>query len=524
VTALSKIGKSEYQWAGITAVYVLLIIGVYYSSLEWLVLRDWMLGDYSHCMLVPVIATYLIWMKRGLLAEKTSSPTWKGALIVVFGVLLFWIGELAGEFYTLYISLWLVVFGLFYANLGWEKLKIILFPLVFSLAMFPFPSFINNRITLQLKLLSSKLGVLMMQVYGISAYREGNVIDLGYTKLQVVDACSGLRYLFPMIVLSILIAYFYRARMWKRWVIVLSATPLTVFSNSLRIALSGILSEKFGPQAVEGFFHDFEGWLIFMVTLAILGAEIWLLKKIFPEKELSADGHLNGEDVESKEIRDIQTEKKSLIRQPLFLFTIIMLGGTLVFSKGIEFREAVPMNKAFDSFPLKIGQWEGERQSMEQQFVAELNFTDYFMADYKDNSEKVTHLYIAYYSSQRKGEAIHSPASCLRGGGWDFEQAGNERIRMNGGATIPVNRAVIQKDSIKQISFYWFPARGRIITNEFQMKAFNFWDALTRQRTDGALVRVISLVYPGETVEAAEKRMVDFISEFNPVLNEYLPQ
>jgi exosortase D (VPLPA-CTERM-specific) len=204
-------------------------------------------------------------------------------LLLVPGLALFWLGELAGEFFMLYFSLWVIVFSLCWINLGFEKLKTILFPLLFCLLMFPLPNFIHSRITLQLKLIATKIGVWMMQVYGMSAYREGNVIDLGFTQLQVVDACSGLRYLIPMIVLSILVAYFYHGRLWKKIFLVLSSIPLTIFSNSLRIALTGILSERFGTRAIEGFFHDFEGWLIFMITLALLLLEIWILNKFFPE-------------------------------------------------------------------------------------------------------------------------------------------------------------------------------------------------------------------------------------------------
>jgi exosortase D (VPLPA-CTERM-specific) len=516
--------KTDYRWAAAAAIYGVLLIGLYYSTLEWLVLRGWTIGDYSHCMLVPVIVAYLIWLKRGLLMGTVSKPSWTGVGVAVLGMCLFWIGELAGEYYTLYISLWLVVFGLCYAAMGWEKIRIILFPLVFSLAMFPFPAFINNRITLQLKILSSKIGVVMMQIYGISAYREGNIIDLGFTKLQVVDACSGLRYLFPMIVLSILIAYFYKARLWKKIVIVLSSTPLTVFSNSLRIALSGILSEQFGTQAVEGFFHDFEGWLIFMMTLAAIGLEIWLLKILFPDKMISGADLEKDMGKDDRKRAEIIIDKKPLYRKPQFVFSVIFLAANLSIAYGFEFRESVPMNKPFASFPLNQSEWVGTPQPMEQSIVDELDFTDYVMVDYKNNDGRVINLYIAYYESQRKGESIHSPSSCLRGGGWEFEQAGKGKIKLNNGTTISVNRAVIQKDSIKQLAFYWFPARGRIITNEIQMKAFNFWDGLTRQRSDGALVRVITLVYPDETVEAAEERMRIFITDFNPVLSEYLPQ
>lgn len=503
------------------SVYLLILFGIYYSTLQKLVFKDWMKDDYSHCMLIPLIVLYLIWEKHQLVETCVSKPSYKGFYFLFIGLCLFWLGELAGEYFTSYFSLWLITLSLCYLNMGWKKLKIIIFPIVFSLTMFPFPNFINNQITLKLKLISSKLGVMMMQAYGMSAFREGNVIDLGFTKLQVVDACSGLRYLFPMIVLSILIVYFYHVKIWKRVILVLSSVPLTIFSNSLRIALTGILSENFGSKAVEGFFHDFEGWLIFMLTLAILLLEIWILNKLFPEPKAKKTGNDKIENIVSLEKKD---GNASSLKEPQFIVSVVLLGITLVMSQGIEFRESVPMSRSFSEFPKNVGNWEGSRQLMELKFIEELDFSDYLMADYKDTSGKVVNFYVAYYASQRKGESIHSPASCLRGGGWSFNQAGSAQIVLKDGSTMPVNRAVIEKAPVKQLSYYWFPSRDRILTNAYQMKIFNFWDALTRQRTDGALVRVITLVYSDESLETAEKRMQAFISDINPVLKEFLPR
>ncbi len=123
-------------------------------------------------------------------------------------VTFFWVGELGGEFYTLYISSWLVVVGLCWLHMGRQKLNAIWFPLFISLAMFPLPQFLNTKITLRLKLLSSRLGVAMMQFLGMSAYREGNIIDLGFTQLQVLDACSGLRYFFLSLSLGFFLPIF----------------------------------------------------------------------------------------------------------------------------------------------------------------------------------------------------------------------------------------------------------------------------------------------------------------------------
>lgn len=502
------------------SIYAILFAGLYYSPFSVMV-KWWERDDYSYCYLIPFIVLYLLWEKKNYFLDKIAMPDWKGMILLVIGIAFYWLGELGGEFYIIYLSSWFILVGICVLNMGIRKVKTIIFPLFFILTMFPLPNFFNFKITLILKIISSKLGVMMMQVYGMSAYREGNVIDLGFTKLQVVDACSGLRYLFPMIVLSILLAYFYKARWWKKLVLVLSSVPLTILTNSLRIALTGILSEKFGSKVVEGFFHDFEGWLIFMITLGILLGEMWILEKLFKNKD--AIEIIDYGDKESIDAGEALKQGSVLIR-PQFLVSVVLLSLTLGLTQGIEFREAVPMNRSFSEFPMKVGEWVGSRQLMELKFVEELDFSDYIMADYKDESGKIVNFYVAYYASQRKGESIHSPASCLRGGGWSFNQAGSAHIVLKDGSMMPVNRAVIEKAPVKQLSYYWFPSRDRILTNAYQMKLYNFWDALTRQRTDGSLVRVITLVYPDESLEAAEKRMQAFISDINPVLKEFLPR
>ncbi|MCP4118777.1 MAG: VPLPA-CTERM-specific exosortase XrtD [Desulfobacteraceae bacterium] len=498
--------------------YLLLFVLLYEPVIPRL-LRWWGRDDYSYCYLIPFIVVYLIWEKRTFLFEISSEPEWKGIYPFLLGVGCYWLGELGGEFYIMYISSWLILMGLCLFHMGWKKVKIVFFPLCFILTMFPLPNFFNFRITLALKLISTKIGVLMMRAYGMSAFQDGNVIDLGFTKLQVVDACSGLRYLFPLIVLGILVAYFFRSRWWKKIVIVLSTIPITILTNSLRIAFTGVLSERFGSKAVEGFFHDFEGLVIFMFALGCLVFEMIVLAKLFPEAKI-----VKKEETPVPQEGEIMVQS-SLLKQPQFVVSVVLLGLTFTLSQGVEFREAIPMNKSFNSYPMEVGKWRGTPQIMEQKFINALDFSDYIMADYRDGNGSPINFYVAYYESQRKGESIHSPATCLRGGGWEFKNAGKSLVPLDGdGNMLPVNRAVIQKGSYRQISYYWFPTRGRNLTNAFELKWFTFWDALTRQRTDGALARVIMPVDPGEEVATAEKRLQSFIREMEPVLSDYLPQ
>ncbi len=511
-------------------IFTILLLILYFSAFSYL-LTQWQNDNNNYCILIPFIVLYILWENREKFLSLPSEPSWYGFFVLISGMIFFWIGELGGEYYSLYISFWLVLVGICWMLTGWNKLKIVLFPLCFIITMFPFPSFVNNRITLELKLISTKIGVIMMRAWGMSAYQDGNIIDLGFTQLQVVDACSGLRYLFPLIILGILMAYFFRSCWWKKVLLVLSTIPITIFTNSLRIALTGILSERFGSKAVEGFFHDFEGWLIFMAAFIFLGIEMLVLSKLFPEKndsnkadesqQLTAPPLLASTSTDN----NIITNSPALLKQPQFIVSAALLALTLILSNGIEFREAVPINKKFDTFPMQIGRWEGIRQPMEEEFINALDFSDYIMVDYHDEKGAMINFYVAYYESQRKGESIHSPETCLRGGGWVFSQNGKASVPLDGQkGDMVVNRALIQKGSFRQISYFWFPMRGRILTNAFEMKWYNFWDALTQQRTDGALVRVIAPVGQNESPEDAEKRLQDFVKDIVPVLAAYLPE
>ena len=559
----------------------LVLVGIYYTTFVWLVVKDWSREDYTYGYLIPFVVLYLIWEKRNEIFAIPAKPTWVGISILIPGIILFWLGELSGEFSSLYFSFWLILVSLCWINLGWEKLRAILFPLIIVLAMFPPPIFLHNSITFKLKLMSSQVGVYLMQLYGMSAYREGNIIDLGFTQLQVVDACSGLRFLFPLFVLGLLLSYFFKAAFWKRAILVISTIPITIITNSLRIALTGILSEIWGPEVAEGFFHGFSGWFIFMFALGVMLLEMWVLgrlggrkpeagkqknEKLAPPVESSKGGsqeaifigagrlqaeedfdptkafygptHIDDQNLFREiplreELSEFHQDDKtgpeglkSFFHPPQFVVAVILLGLTLLLSQGIEFREKIPIAKSFGQFPDQVGEWTGKSQAMEQLIIDTLDLSDYIMINFSNRSGKWVNFYTAYYESQRKGESIHSPATCLPGSGWEFKEDGGKKISIPGhkNKTIPVNRALMIKSGYSQLSYYWFPQRDRILNNAYQLKLYNFWDALTRQRTDGALVRVITPVYDNEKLADAEDRLQSFTQAIVPVLDEFLPK
>ena len=447
-------------------VYGLLLSGIYYSTFTWLIEEDWPREDYTYCYLIPFVVLYLIWEKRGGLAELLSLSSWRGLIPFCLGLILFWLGELSGEFFSLYLSFWFMIIGLCWLSLGWAKIKTILFALVFSITMFPLPHFVNNKITVYFKLISSKLGVDIMRLMGMSAYREGNVIDLGFTQLQVVDACSGLRYFFPLIILGILLAYFFKASWWKKTVLIISTAPISIVVNSLRIVSVGILYQLWGQKVAEGFFHDFSGWFIFMISLGVLLLEMWGLKKV-PGSRFTVQGE-GQTDKKHPQITQISAEVsveknqnskpkiKNFFSPPQFIVAVILLGATLTLSQGVEFREKIPINKSFDQFPMQVGGWSGTSGSLDQRFIDKLDLSDYVIVDYKDRHNRNVNFYVAYYESQRKGESIHSPATCLPGSGWAFHVAGKTEFPIPGHIDGPmsVNLAFMKKVDNKKISYY----------------------------------------------------------------------
>jgi len=512
----------------LTPVYALLLFLAYRSTLGYLVFK-WQDEDFTYCWMIPLVVLYLVWEKRQPLTLLPSRASWPALLPLGAGMLFYWLGELSGEFTLLFCSLWLTVVSLCWLHLGWAKLKVLSFPLCYLAGMFIPPNALYLPLTLRLKLISSQLSVTLMQCYGLSAYREGNVIDLGFAKLQVVDACSGLRYVLPLLLMGVLLAYYFRAPFWKRVLLVLSTVPLSILTNSLRIASVGILYQFWGAAAAEGFFHEFSGWFIFMAGMGFLLGEMWLLKRV-PGKGRGA-----GESAGLAELPEpaatvtiaskAEEPRGAWWRDPHFAVAAGVLLLTATLATVVDFKEKTPLVKPFSSFPLTIGPWTGTRIGMEQEYLDALNLSDYALLAYRDQQGKEISLYAAYNASQSKGEATHSPASCLPGSGWVFHESGNTTLPAErpGETPIRVCRAFMEKNGERQLVYFWFPQRGRNLTSLYQVKFYNFWDALTRHRTDGALVRVITPVYGSERAEDAERRLQAFVAPVAQQLKAFIP-
>jgi len=256
-------------------------LALLYASVMKELVSDWiLLPDFSHGFLIPVVALYLVYERRKELSGLSLSGHWTGLGVTLFGILLLLLGNLATEYFTMRVSFIVVLGGLILFLLGKEFCKTILFPLIFLILMIPLPSILMDRMTFPMQLFASKVAAGALDLIGISVLREGNIIQLSNTSLEVVEACSGIRSLLSLLALSVVFAYFSQKETWRRILIVLSTFPIAIFTNVVRVTGTGILVNRFGDAAVEGFIHGFSGWILFLIAFACLFGVGTVLSKI----------------------------------------------------------------------------------------------------------------------------------------------------------------------------------------------------------------------------------------------------
>jgi len=487
-------------------------------------LWSWQTAEFSHGYLIPVIAAYLAWQRRGELRQLEFRGSWAGLGLVMAGIALAVVGRFAALYTFQHLALLIVLYGLTLSLVGWPAMRVLAAPLGVLVFMIPLPSMLMFPLSSELQLISSTAGVWLMRLAGVSTYLEGNVIDLGTYKLEVAQACSGLRYLLPLMTLAFLLACFFRAAPWKRVVVFLSGIPITLLMNSLRIAAIGIMVDRWGPSMAEGLLHDVQGWMMFMLSTAGLLLVVAGLARVGRDRRPWRDSfHAAAPPASAISARTegrVRTLPVAAIAAALAAATFSGIALAMPSSYGI-----VPARDLFTNFPLVAGGWSGKRQALEQVYLDQLKLDDYLLADYRSSGGPPVNLYVAWYDRQNAGEATHSPRACMPGGGWRIEelrQVPLPGIRL-GGQGLRVNRALITYDQQRELVYYWFQQRGRVVTNEYLVKWYLLVDALTRHRTDGALVRLIVPVPVGTSEADADHYMRSFISWFAPFLERYVP-
>ncbi len=487
------------------------IIGVWWDSEE-----------YGHGLFMPLVAGYIVWLNRDRLAEHRRNLTGLGYTALAGSLVLMLAASLANlESVKLY-SLLMAIGGYFLVLFGRVGLRVITVPLLLLFLVIPLPYLLISQLTAGLQLISSELGTWFIRLFGYSVFLEGNLIDMGSFKLAVVEACSGLRYLFPLSSFAVLVAYFVRSGFAFKAILVLATVPVTILMNSLRIAGTGVIVNTFGSEAAEGFLHDFEGWVVFLAALAVLVLIVLVYGRMFRP----GNGFHDLFDFEPRKATQVAIKQKPTKGEPKVLpvatLGLASLVAAAVLAVTLNSTPYVPERLSFYDFPTQLGNKALRTKSLSQGEIDILRPDDYFLGDFVSDAGDLVGLYMVYYDEQKEGSALHSPKVCIPGGGWIIADESVRAVALGPNSEIEVNRVVIRKGELTQVVYYWIDQMGQTFTNEYLARASLLKSATLNNRSDGALVRVNTVVHDGD-FEAADRQLDEFLQKIYVFLPDYLP-
>jgi exosortase len=246
------------------------VAGLYSPVLLRLVKQWYNDPDYSHGFLVPLLSVYLIWQRREKLAEIARKPSAWGLVVVLGSLCLLFLGSLGAELFLTRVSIVLTICGLIVYFSGWALLRAMSFPLAFLLFCIPIPTLIYNEIVFPLQFIASRFATSILEMLNLfPIMREGNVLIMPGMRLEVVEACSGIRSLMSLLALAAGYGYLAEKSTVVRWFLFLAMVPLAIVSNGTRVMITALMTNYIGPQAAEGFMHEFSGWVIFVVATVL---------------------------------------------------------------------------------------------------------------------------------------------------------------------------------------------------------------------------------------------------------------
>jgi exosortase D (VPLPA-CTERM-specific) len=531
-------------------VVVLLLMAWLYASILGRLFLQWVGPNsdpnFQHGVFVPLFALFVLWQDRQKLKAIPSAPSWAGLPLVVMGLVVLILGVLGAENFLSRVSLLILLAGLVIVFQGWTFFRAVLFPWAFLILMIPIPKLIIQHVTFPLQLLAAKLATALLQQVGVPVLREGNLIYLAAIPLDVADACSGIRSLLTLVTLAIIYGYLMETRVWVRVVLAVLAVPIAVTANSFRIFGTGLLVQYWDKDKAEGFYHALGGWLIFVVALICLFAVhrvIALIWKSGPDAgravthSCGADTLVRVHAVESLAARTrVSTPPRDQARPASemrmkagsvrFGVGVVLMLATALVLQARSRGEYIPTPPPPSSLPLQIDSWTGTDIPLDQETREILGPGNFVVRDYENaiQPQPSINLYIAYFPTQRAGDTIHSPQQCLPGAGW--VPTARDRVQIIGpdSSRFAVNRYVVAKSGDRLLVLYWFQAHGRAVASEYSAKYYLIDDSIRLNRSDGALVRMMTPMFDGESADAAQARMMKLGSQVLPLLDTYIPR
>lgn len=490
----------------------------------------WNDENYSHGLLVPFVIALILWREKDRFTNMAFAPAKViGLFAIVAAILMLLAGTVGAELFTQRVALIGTLIGVTLYLAGWRWLNVLATPLVLLLLSIPIPQILFNKISFPLQLWASQIAVWVIRLVEVPTLRKGNIIDIlprGATQtisLEVVEACSGIRSLMTLVVLGLVLGYFTRTDengelrfgmfsgrdLLRTLILMIAAVPIAMITNAGRVAATGVGAYYYGISATEGLAHDISGMLVFVAALAILLVMNILLKR-FLSKRNSAPTEFaktNGKPVPSI----------------IPIIVVILVGAAAV--NWFAFRpELSPERQLLKGIPAKLGDWSqhGDEIPFDEGIQAIVRTTDYTMRQYSLPDGRMGDIYVGYYATQRTGATYHSPQNCLPGAGWVLGEPQYVEITRGDGTKFTANLYIIENGIYKQIMIYWYQGRGRVEASEYRDKLGTVIDSVTRRRSDGALLRVMTPV--GHDEKESLDAATNLASKLADQLGPYIPE
>ena len=494
--------------------------------------RDWWSDEnYSHGLLIPFVIALIVWKEWGKMRSIEQKPSfWLGMGAIGIAFLMLFAGTLGAELFTQRISLVLMIAGIVVFWFGTKLLDILAVPFALLLLAIPIPQIVFNRIAFPLQIWASQTAVWGIRMFEVPTLRNGNVIEIlprGSTQtlsLEVVEACSGIRSLMTLVTLALVLTYFTRRDanprfanfstpdFWRAILLMLSAVPIAVITNAARVTATGVLTYYYGQQATESAAHGVSGWFVYVAALGLLIAINYILRMVFRGSE-SIGAPVAATAIES-------TGKKAVIAP---LIAVLVAGGIAI-NLFLTLGEKAVERRPLTELPVALGEWrqKGNDFKFDAQIEGVLRTTDYTMREYSLPDGRIANLYVGYYATQRSGATYHSPQNCLPGAGWVLKDPQLIDITTADGRVIRANRYIIENGIYHEVMIYWYEGRGRTEASEYLDKVNTVWDSVTRRRSDGAIVRVMTSV--GSDEASAVKAATDLSARLAENLSPFVPE
>ncbi|WP_074736806.1 VPLPA-CTERM-specific exosortase XrtD [Ruegeria halocynthiae] len=488
-------------------------------------LSAWRLPEYSHGPLIPVLSLFLFLRQLKTVPIDTQSVCDRrpGVALLVFAFALALIGKLVqiGDIVAYAMILW--VGAVVLLSFGWQQGRQFWPPVFHLIYMLPLPIGLYYGVSTYLQGVSSELGVFFLQMMNVPVFLDGNIIDLGVYKLHVAEACSGLRYLFPILSFSYIFAVLYQGPVWHKAVLLIAAAPITILMNSVRIAIAGVIVNNYGIEYVEGFSHFFEGWVIFAACIFILFLLAWTLVLLRRDKISLTDAL----DLETSGVGAQAMRLQYLAPSAALVFCSLLAVSLTILWPTIPKLETHTISRdPFALFPSDIDGWQaGHQRALDPVIEQVLGADDYYSAEIRQFGDQApVDLFMAWYRDQNDG-GVHSPEVCLPGAGWEIAQLNKIDAPVSPEMAFSLNRAIIQKGTTRMLVYFWFEQQSQRTSSGLKAKLLLLAGKVRYGRNDSAIVRLITPISSNddEGMIQAENRLNEATRSILPQLPRFIP-